>query len=80
MSCLDLIFQPTRAATYSAETLILEDDSLSLDNNCSHSSGSDSSGFKSPEDDDLDEPIPTYQMSQKMVLKSDEFALLLRLD
>ena len=59
----------TNTPYHSAETLILEDDSSSLDNNCSHSSGSDSSGFKSPEDDDLDEPIPTYQMSQKMAYK-----------
>jgi hypothetical protein len=64
----------SQTAPHSAETLVLEDDiddTSSLDNNCSHSSGSESSTIES-EDDDLDEPIQTSQTnrtSQKMAFE-----------
>jgi hypothetical protein len=58
----------SRTAPYSAaETLLIEDDSLSLDNNCLHSSGSESSAFESEEDDLVEQP--TYKMSQKMAFE-----------
>lgn len=70
---------PTRGRTRSAaETLVVEDDiegSSSLDNNCSHSSVSDSSTFNSSsEDENLGEPIPSRTsqsnaMSQKMAFE-----------
>ncbi|KAN0138826.1 hypothetical protein V8E53_003214 [Lactarius tabidus] len=62
---------------YLAETLIMEDDSSSLDNNCSHSSLSrrDSSSECPPEDEECDWDVPaalppqTARLSQKMAFE-----------